>query len=70
MKYEHILLDRDEHVAIVTLNHPERLNALNSILGWRFPPLHGNLLYVTHFVPVKVLILLKKILHCSTIAGV
>jgi len=32
MKYEHILLDRDEHVAIVTLNRPERLNALNSIL--------------------------------------
>ena len=32
MKYQHILLDRDENVVIVTLNRPERLNALNSIL--------------------------------------
>ena len=32
MAYEHILLDQDEHVAIVTLNRPEKLNALNPIL--------------------------------------
>lgn len=32
MKYEHLLLEQDEHVAIVTLNRPERLNALNNIL--------------------------------------
>jgi len=34
MAYEHILLDQDEHVAIVTLSRPERLNALNAVL-WR-----------------------------------
>ena len=32
MAYEHILLDRDEHVAIVTLNRPEKFNALNPVL--------------------------------------
>ena len=32
MKYEHLLIDQDEHVAIVTLNRPERLNAINNIL--------------------------------------
>lgn len=32
MPYQHILVDRDEHVAIVTLNRPERLNALNAVL--------------------------------------
>ena len=30
--YEHILLEKDDHVAIVTLNRPERLNALNPTL--------------------------------------
>lgn len=32
MAYEHILLERDEHVAIVTLNRPEKFNALNPVL--------------------------------------
>lgn len=32
MPYQHLLVDRDEHVAIITLNRPERLNALNSVL--------------------------------------
>ena len=29
MPYEHLLLDKQEHIAVVTLNRPERLNALS-----------------------------------------
>ena len=33
MAYEHLLLERRDHVALVTLNRPERLNALSSALS-------------------------------------
>ena len=29
MEYKNILLDINEHVAVVTLNRPDKLNALN-----------------------------------------
>ena len=33
MAYEHILLEREDGVGIVTLNRPESLNAMNRKLG-------------------------------------
>src|SRR6188508_1606719 len=33
MNYEHILVDVEDGVAIVTLNRPEQLNAMNRKLG-------------------------------------
>ena len=33
MAYDHILLDREDGVGIVTLNRPESLNAMNRKLG-------------------------------------
>ena len=32
MSYEAILFEKREHVAILTLNRPERLNAINTAL--------------------------------------
>lgn len=32
MSYKHLILERHDHVALVTLNRPERLNALNRAL--------------------------------------
>lgn len=32
MAYESLILERDDHVAVVTLNRPERLNAINASL--------------------------------------
>ena len=32
MAYEAVLFDKQEHVAILTLNRPERLNAINATL--------------------------------------
>jgi len=33
MEYKHLLIEkRDDHITIVTLNRPDQLNALNSIL--------------------------------------
>lgn len=42
MSYEAIILERDGHVARITLNRPEKLNAINDIMmrelaaAWRF----------------------------------
>ena len=33
MTYEHILVDVEDGVAIVTLNRPDQLNAMNRKLG-------------------------------------
>ena len=33
MAYEHILVDREDGVGIVTLNRPDKLNAMNRLLG-------------------------------------
>jgi enoyl-CoA hydratase/carnithine racemase len=29
MPYEHLIYDKQDHIALVTLNRPERLNALS-----------------------------------------
>ena len=35
MAYEHILVDREDGVGIVTLNRPDKLNAMNRKLSRR-----------------------------------
>ncbi len=35
MTYQSLTLERDGHIAVVTLNRPEKLNAIDRNLTWR-----------------------------------